>query len=90
MRIAFGAQKQHKALSGEEVRQWLVEEVAKRLHLPQSEIDTSASLLEYGLDSLQATAISGGLEKLLGRRLSPALLWDHPTIDELTVHLTAE
>ena len=72
-----------------ELRSWLVDEVARRLHMPSSEIDTSASLLEYGLDSLQATAISGGLERLLKRRLSPAMLWDYPTIEELTKHLSA-
>lgn len=77
-------------LSADEIRDWLIHEVATRLNVPDAEVDTSASLLEYGLDSLQATAISGRLERLLKRRLSPAMLWDHPTIDELTSHLTAE
>jgi len=86
----FGSRNQavEEKLSAEEIRAWLIHEVASRLHIPETEIDTTASLLEYGLDSLQATGISGRLERLLKRRLSPAMLWDHPTIDELTNYLT--
>jgi len=37
-----------------------------------------------------ALQVSGALEKVLERRLSPALLYDHQTIDDLSAYLARE
>jgi acyl carrier protein len=44
---------------------------------------------DYGLDSLHAVDLSGHLEELLGRPLSPSLAWEFPTISGLAAHLAA-
>lgn len=41
----------------------------------------------FGLSSLQAVGVIGELEQRLGRELSPALIYDYPTINQLAVAL---
>jgi aryl carrier-like protein len=69
---------------------WLRRAVADRLQIEDAQIDVKRSLLDYGLDSFHATALSGELGRKMGRRLSPVLLWDYPTIDALSRHLSGE
>jgi acyl carrier protein len=77
-------------LTHESLRGWLVAELARRVKCPESEIDTAKSFDAYGLDSRSAVQVSGALEKVVERRLSPAMLFDHNSIDELAAHLTRE
>ena len=77
-------------MSAAEIREWLVREMSKRLGVSASDLDPHASLLDYGLDSFHATTLAGELGRLLGRKLSPVLLWDYPTIDRLSRHLAGE
>jgi acyl carrier protein len=69
---------------------WLKREVSERLNISDAQIDVKRSLLDYGLDSFHAAALSGELGRQLGRKLSPVLLWDYPTIDALSRHLSGE
>ena len=69
------------------VRDWLVARFATRLACPPASIDTKASLAQFGLNSLEAVALSDELEQLLGRPIAVGLLYDHPTIDSLARHL---
>ena len=60
------------------IRQWLVEHLAPTLvDLPASDVDTAKSFEAYGLDSRVAVRVSGRLERLVERRLSPGLLFEH-------------
>jgi len=77
-------------LSEQVIKRWLVERLAKQLSVKPDQIDASVSFSSYGLDSMVAVKVSGDLEKLVERRLSPALLFEHPTIDALTQHLVGE
>lgn len=77
-------------LSEEAIRQWLVKRLAKQVKVDPSEIDTARKFELYGLDSIVAVQVSGDLEKLVEQRLSPALLFEHPSIDELSAHLATE
>jgi acyl carrier protein len=77
-------------LSHESLRQWLVADLARRVHCAESDIDTAKAFDAYGLDSRNAVQVSGALEKVVGRRLSPAILFDHATIDDLADHLAGE
>lgn len=65
------------------LRAWLVQWLAKQLKVDPSQINTAKRFDEYGLDSRVAVQVSGELEKIVERRLSPALLFEYPTIDEL-------
>lgn len=77
-------------LTAESLRQWLIEHLAARVGADPAEIDTSKSFEAYGLDSRVAVQVSGALEKIVERRLSPGLLYEHQTIDDLSSHLTQE
>ncbi len=77
-------------LSHESLRRWLVADLARRVHCAESDIDTSKPFDAYGLDSRNAVQVSGALEKVVGRRLSPAILFDHATIDDLAEYLAGE
>lgn len=83
-------------LTEQTLRQWLVEALAQKLSEDQkhsvdpAEVDTSINFEDYGLDSRTAIQMSGRLEKVLERRLSPALFFNYPTIDSLVKHLSQE
>ncbi|WP_116047453.1 type I polyketide synthase [Amycolatopsis palatopharyngis] len=76
------------ARTTEQLRHWLVEQVAEACDLEPTEVDVQRPLDEYGLSSRDAVELSGALEDLLDRTLPTTLLWDHPTIDRLAVALT--
>lgn len=57
----------------------------KRINLYEVEVDRP--FMEYGLDSKQIVSISGKLERELGMLLSPTLLLDYPTIEQLHSYL---
>lgn len=77
-------------LTHETLRAWLVTELARRVKCAESEVDTAKPFDAYGLDSRAAVQVSGALEKVVERRLSPGILFDHGTIDELADYLTRE
>ncbi|WP_434383093.1 aminotransferase class III-fold pyridoxal phosphate-dependent enzyme [Melittangium boletus] len=70
------------------LQQWLLEQLATRLHVSPQAVDVHAPFARFGLDSKEAVALSGALEQRLGRRLSPTLLYAYPTVDKLAAHLT--
>jgi acyl carrier protein len=77
-------------LTAESLRQWLIEHLAARVEADPADIDTGKSFEAYGLDSRVAVQVSGALEKIVERRLSPGLLYEHQTIDDLSSYLTKE
>jgi acyl carrier protein len=90
----FGRSKKVQPLDGplttESLRQWLTEHLAARINADPADIDTGKSFEAYGLDSRVAVQVSGALEKIVERRLSPGLLYEHQTIDDLSSYLTGE
>lgn len=77
-------------LTQEALSDWLVNHVADHLKVPRDEIDTSVTFESLGLDSRVVVQFSGALEKVVERRLSPGLLYEYQTIDELSDHLAGE
>jgi acyl carrier protein len=77
-------------LTHEKLRAWLIAELARRVKCAESEVDTAKPFDAYGLDSRTAVQGSGALEKVVERRLSPGILFDHGTIDDLAIYLTRE
>ena len=73
--------------SEDQIRTWLIEQIAELLSLSSADIDIYESLDVYGLASRDAVALSGDLEVWLGRRLSPTLIYEYPTIATLARHL---
>jgi acyl carrier protein len=72
-----------------EIERWITRRLATELELDPAEIDRTVPIDRYGLDSRAAASLSGELEDWLGCRLSPTLLWEYPTIEQLVRHLTA-
>jgi acyl carrier protein len=71
------------------LRTWLVSKMAELTGIDPQLIDIWEPFTDFGLTSKDAVIISGELEDLLGRRLSPALLYDYPSIGILAQHLAA-
>lgn len=70
------------------LRDWLIAEVAGRIGISEEEVDPRQPFESYALDSAASLMILGRLERRLGRKLSPTLLWNYPTIDALAERLS--
>ena len=73
-----------------EIVSWLIERVARHAKLPPQSIDLTIDFDSYDLDSLEVVNITVELEKLLGRRLPPSLLYEYPNIHLLADHLSRD
>ena len=71
-----------------ELNDWLVSKIAEATGLPVSQINIDTTFADFGLDSRTAVSMSTDLERLVGRELPPTLIWDYPTIKEVSKHLT--
>lgn len=63
------------------IRSWLVNKIAERVKLPSNRIDIHSTFSSFGLVSVDIVNITGELETLLKRRISPATIYNYPTID---------
>jgi acyl carrier protein len=77
-------------MTRERIESWLTTRLAARLSLQPAEIDIYRPLDELGLDSMEAVALTGELERFLGRRVEPTVLWDHRTIVALSHFLSGD
>ncbi|WP_243793354.1 type I polyketide synthase [Saccharopolyspora gloriosae] len=66
-----------------EIRDRLTSWIAELLGIGAVEVVTDRPFQEFGLSSRQAVELAGRVQDLVGRRLPPTLLWEHPTIDRL-------
>ena len=71
-------------VSAEDVQEWLVAELERRFPALDEPVDIRAPFAAFGLTSRDAVEIAGQLESLLGRRLSPTLMYEHPTIEAVS------
>ncbi|MBI3897890.1 MAG: acyl carrier protein [Gammaproteobacteria bacterium] len=77
-------------LTEDVIREWLIRRVADQADVDVSAIDTAAPFDSYGLNSIVTVKIAGDVEKFVKRTLSPALLFEHTSIDELASYLASE
>ena len=77
-----------KQLEQTEVLSWLTLKFADWLEVPAEELDSRRPISSYGLDSISAVTLSVQLEEELDIELDTAVLWDRPTLESLTEHLT--
>lgn len=75
--------------TADEIRQWLIRKVSTTAGIAEQQVDVKTPLAEYGLNSRQAVGLAGDLEEWLGRTLEPTLVWDYPTVQQLTDFLSA-
>jgi len=69
------------------IESWCVNNVARILKIPKSEIDPKLEVDRFGLDSATAVALIMELEEWLGIELAPELLFEYPTLADLSQHL---
>lgn len=84
---AAGAQK---SASLEEIQNWLISRLAELMRVSPDEVDVHEPFANFGLNSIDAVSLSGDLEDFLRRPLPATLLWDFPTIEILSRHLSTE
>lgn len=70
------------------IRSWLITNIASVVNMDPAQIDIQQTFDNYGLDSLQAVSLSGDLENWLNREISPTVVWDYPTVEQLARHLS--
>src|SRR5271167_1236575 len=73
--------------NAEVIQTWLVSKLSERLGIESHEIDIREPFASYGLGSTEAVSLAGELADWLGRKLSPALAYEYPTIEALAGHL---
>jgi acyl carrier protein len=70
------------------IRRWLIANIASVVNMDPAQIDVGQTFDNYGMDSLQAVSLSGDLENWLNREISPTVVWDYPTVEQLARHLS--
>ena len=73
--------------TAEEIRDWMVAYLADALNLEPGQIDVDAPFESFALDSAAAVTMTGDLEEALGRRVDPTMVYDYPTIAEMSTYL---
>lgn len=69
-----------KTFTRDELIEWLVQEIAENLFIPEDEIEWDEPFTSYGMDSAQAVLIVSALGEKVGMELPPTLFWDYPNI----------
>lgn len=67
-----------------EIRNWLVEEVARRQNLAVTAVNPLEPFANFMIDSIEALNLAADLEQWAGVVLPETALWDFPTIQSLS------
>jgi acyl carrier protein len=70
-----------------ELEDWIAAWLAPKLNLDADAIRRDAPFSDMGLDSMVAVHLSGDLERVLDREITPSLAWEYPTIAEAAAYL---
>ena len=72
------------------IQDWLIEKIANMEQLDPASIDVQEPLANYGLSSMAALTLSGDIETWLNCELEPTLVWDYPSVEQLSRYLAQE
>jgi acyl carrier protein len=81
---------QKQSQTEEAIHTYLVSYLSKLLLVEPHEIDVRLPFQYYGMGSVEVFSLTRTLEDWLGRRLSPKLVYEYPTIEVLARHLAEE
>lgn len=76
--------------TADEIVEWIQQYIANLLQFEAQDVDTGVEFASYGLTSSSAVALIADLEDALRCELSPALLFEYPTIDAVAKHLESQ
>ena len=74
-------------MSEAEIQGWLVEYVVRETGVTKDKIGSNVPFDRYGMDSSTAVGMTGDLEDWLHIELEPTVVYDYPTIAELSKYL---
>ncbi|MFB8275285.1 SDR family NAD(P)-dependent oxidoreductase [Nocardia colli] len=69
------------------IEEWVAEKISQIIGMNPAAIDRATTFAAYGLTSSDAVGLSGELEEWLGRSLPETLLYEHPTVEQLSAAL---
>lgn len=72
-----------------EIQDWIISYVAELLEEEPESVDPTIPFDRYGLDSSAAYALTGDLEEWLGEEIDPTAIYDYPTVEALSEHLSS-
>ena len=72
-----------------EIQDWIVSYIANLLEVEPELVDPTIPFDRYGLDSSAAYALTGDLEDWIGREIDPTAIYDYPTVEALSEHLSS-
>jgi acyl carrier protein len=67
---------------------WLIQRIADRLGVDPAEVPMDQPFATLGCDSLDLIEIAEELSEHSGIEIDPVVMWEYPTIAELTFHLS--
>jgi 3-oxoacyl-(acyl-carrier-protein) synthase/acyl carrier protein len=67
----------------DDVRTWLRARVSALTGVAERDLADGEPLASYGIGSVEAAELTGGLAEIVGRSLPDSYLYDHPTIDRV-------
>ncbi|MEE2972592.1 MAG: acyl carrier protein [Planctomycetota bacterium] len=77
-------------MTSAEISDWLRRHIAGILEKDPSTVDPGATFDCLGLDSLALLGVIGDLATELGIQIETSVLFDHPTIEALSIHLAED
>ena len=83
-------QKKEVSTAEEEILNWITNNIAEVLNIPREEITPDRLFAELGLNSIQSIRLTSMLSDFLGRNISPTIIFNYPTISELTSYLASD
>jgi acyl carrier protein len=78
-----------KEKSATEIQDWIVAYLADLLEKEPEEVDVTIPFDRYGLDSSAAVGLTGDLEDWLGIEIDPTIIYDYPTVEALSEHISS-
>lgn len=74
----------------ESIELWMKQYLANLLSQPEDHIDVRAPFSRLGLDSAAGAAMTGELAEWLACELDPTIVFDHPSIAQLSAALALD
>jgi acyl carrier protein len=75
------------ARSSDDIEQWLVTKFAELLNIGPEQIDVTAPITDFQIDSSAAVTVTNDLSEWLGTSLAVTLFWEYPTMRSLALEL---
>jgi acyl carrier protein len=74
----------------DEIQQWLTDYLAFLLDEKPEAVNIRLSFDSHGIDSAAAVSLVADLEEWMSLELDPTIVYDHPTVPELTDYLARQ